>query len=94
MFKTALIKMIIPHTCKLANIVPIPKANKDTDKGTSYRPISLLSVIAKTLDKSLLPLQNRVGVQVERELDVVGVVKKMSESGARTTADCCPSDAA
>ena len=55
MFKTALNKNIIPHTWKLANIVPIPKPNKDTDKGTSHRPISLLSVIAKTLEKSLLP---------------------------------------
>ena len=55
MFKTALNKNIIPHTWKLANIVPIPKPNKDTDKGTSYRPISLLSVIAKTLEKSILP---------------------------------------
>ena len=33
------------------NIIP----NKDIDKDTSYRPISLLSVIAKTLEKSLLP---------------------------------------
>ena len=55
MFKTALNKNMIPHTWKLANIVPIPKPNKDTDKGISYRPISLLSVIAKTLEKSLLP---------------------------------------
>ena len=55
MFITALNKNIIPHTWKLANIVPIPKPNKDTNKGTSYRPISLLSVIAKTLEKSLLP---------------------------------------
>ena len=39
----------------MANRVPIPKPNKDTDKGTSYRPIFLLSVIAKTLVKSLLP---------------------------------------
>ena len=54
MFKTALNKNIIPHTWKLANIVPFPKPNKDTSKGTSYRPISLLSVIAKTLEKSLL----------------------------------------
>ena len=46
MFKTALNKNIIPHTWKLANIVPIPKPNKDN--GTSYRPISLLSVIADT----------------------------------------------
>ena len=55
MFKTALNKDIVPHTWKLANIVPIPKPNNDTDNGTSYRPISLLSVIAKTLEKSLLP---------------------------------------
>ena len=46
---------IIPHTWKLANIFPIPKPNKDTDKGTSYRPISLLSVNCKYLEKSLLP---------------------------------------
>ena len=38
----------------MANIVPIPKPNKYTQKGTTYRPISL-SVIAKTLEKSLLP---------------------------------------
>ena len=55
MFKTALNKNIIPHTWKLANIVPIPKPNKDTNKGTSYRPISLTSIIAKTLEKRLLP---------------------------------------
>ena len=54
-FKTALNKNIIPHTRKLAYIVPITKPNKDTDKGTSYRPISLISLIAKTLEKSLLP---------------------------------------
>ena len=54
-FETALHKNIIPHTWKLANIVPILKPNKDTDKGTSYRPVSLLSVFAKTLEKSLLP---------------------------------------
>ena len=38
---------IIPHTWKLANIIPIPKPNKDMNIGTSYRPSSLLSVIAK-----------------------------------------------
>ena len=39
---------------KLANIIPIPKPNKDTNMGTFYRPISLLSVVAKTLEKCLL----------------------------------------
>ena len=55
MLKTALNTNIIPHIWKLANIGPIPKPNKDIDKSTSYRPISLLSVIAKTLEKSLVP---------------------------------------
>ena len=44
----------IPHMWKMAIIVPIPKPNKDTNMGTSYRPISLLSVVAKTLEKCLL----------------------------------------
>ena len=55
MLKTALNTNIISHIWKLANIVPIPNPNKGIDKGTSYRPISLPSVIAKTLEKSLLP---------------------------------------
>ena len=45
MLKTSLHTNIIPHIWKLANIVPIPKPNKDIDQETSYRPISLLSVI-------------------------------------------------
>ena len=36
MLKTALNTNIIPHIWKLANIVPIPKPNKDIDKGISY----------------------------------------------------------
>ena len=53
MLKTALNTKIIPHIWKLANITPIRKP--DIDKSTPYMPISLLSVIAKTLEKSLLP---------------------------------------
>ena len=54
MFKIVRNNNIIPHIWKLANIVPIPKSNKDIDKGTSYRPIYLLSVIANTPENSLL----------------------------------------
>ena len=52
----ALTHNIIPQIWKLAKIIPIPKPNKDPCVGTSYRPISLLSPIAKTLEKALLPL--------------------------------------
>ena len=55
MYNISLNNNIIPHTWKLANIIPIPKPNKDMNIGTSYRPISLLSVIAITLEKTLLP---------------------------------------
>ena len=55
MLKTALNTNIIPHIWKLANIVPIPKPNKDIGKCTSYMTISHLSVIAKTPENSLFP---------------------------------------
>ena len=55
MLTTARNTNTIPYIWKLANIVSITKNNKDIDKCTSYRPISLLSVIAKTLEKSLIP---------------------------------------
>ena len=55
MFKTALNNNIISHTWKLTSIILIPIPNKDTGKDTSYRPISLFSVIAKTLEQRLLP---------------------------------------
>ena len=63
MLKTALKTNMIPHIWKLANIVSIPNPNKDIDKRTSYRPISLLSVIAMTLEKSLLPYITATRVQ-------------------------------
>jgi hypothetical protein len=45
----------IPHIWKLTKIIPILKPDKDPKKGTSYRPISLLSPIAKCLENTILP---------------------------------------
>jgi hypothetical protein len=45
----------IPSIWKLANIIPIIKPDKSHNLGTSYRPISLISPIAKALEKSILP---------------------------------------
>ena len=45
----------IPAIWKSANIIPIPKAGKPADLGTSYRPISLLSPTVKVLERLLLP---------------------------------------
>ena len=46
---------IIPHTWKLANNIPITKPNKDMNMDISYIPISLLSMITKKLENTLLP---------------------------------------
>ena len=54
-FNLALNTNTIPHMWKLANIIPILKPDKDHNTGTSFWPISLLSVISKTLEKALLP---------------------------------------
>ena len=54
-FNLALNTNTIPHMWKLANIIPMLKPDKDHNTGTSFRPISLLSVISKTLEKALLP---------------------------------------
>jgi hypothetical protein len=45
---------IIPSYWKLARLVPIHKPGKDKSQGLSYRPISILSPIAKTLEKIVL----------------------------------------
>ena len=59
MYNTSLNNNIVPHTWKLANIIPIPKPNKDMNIGTSYRPISLISVIVKTLE-DITPIHHQL----------------------------------
>ena len=46
----SLVKGIIPNTMKLAKVIPIYKA-KNKELFTNYRPISLLPVISKILEK-------------------------------------------
>ena len=55
LFNLSLQQNDIPPIWKLAKIIPIPKSNKDPNIGSSYRPISLLSPIAKTMEKVILP---------------------------------------
>lgn len=45
---------IIPQVWKTAKIIPITKPGDDKNLGPSYRPISLLSNIAKTFEKIIL----------------------------------------
>ena len=45
----------IPYLWKIARIIPLLKPGKPADKGSSFRPISLLSPLAKILEACLLP---------------------------------------
>ena len=45
----------IPALWKTGRIIPLLKPGKPTDVGSSYRPISLLSPLAKVLESILLP---------------------------------------
>ena len=58
MLTTALNTNIIPHIWKLANIVPIPKPNKDIDKSLSYMLICLLSNCKDTGEEPSLSPNN------------------------------------
>ena len=55
MYNTVVNTNTIPYLWKRATIIPILKPNKGHNIATNYRPISLLSPIAKTLQKILLP---------------------------------------
>ena len=49
-FNLSLTSGKFPSTWKLSSVVPIPK-NEDTTNPQNYRPISLLSVISKMLER-------------------------------------------
>ena len=52
LFNNSISSCSLPFEWKLADIIPIPKA-RNFDSVTNYRPISLLSVISKILEKHL-----------------------------------------
>ena len=43
----------VPHQWKISSVVPIPKASPNTDNPRNYRPISLLPVISKLLERHI-----------------------------------------
>ena len=81
-YNNSLNKNIIPQIWKTAKIIPIPKPNKDTSLGTSYRPISLLSPIAKLLEKTILP---NITLNIENNPNQHGFKAKHSTSTALHT---------
>ena len=54
LYTNSINKNTIPQSWKTAKIIPLPKPNKDKNIGKSYRPISLLSNIAKTMERIIL----------------------------------------
>ena len=58
LFNLSLSSASIPAIWKSANIIAIPKPSKPVSCSSSYRPISLLSPVAKVLERLLLPTLN------------------------------------
>lgn len=50
LFEISIESGVVPSEWKLANVVPVPKKG-DTQEVTNYRPISLLSVVSKVLER-------------------------------------------
>ena len=70
---------IIPPLWKTGRIVPLLKPNKPADEGKSYRPVSLLSPLAKILEGLLLP---KILQEVELKEHQHGFRKKRSTTTA------------
>ena len=49
---------LLPSIWKTSLVIPIPKPDKDSSQGTSYRPISLLCSVSKVLQAPILPSIN------------------------------------
>ena len=52
----------IPKSWKAGTVIPIHKPQKPKDQASSYRPITLLSCISKTLERII---KNRLELKVE-----------------------------
>ena len=46
----------IPQKCKISSVLPIPKTPTNSTDPYKYRPISLLSVVSKLLEKHIYAL--------------------------------------
>ena len=57
-FNLSLATAKVPSIWKLALVIPILKPGKPANKGSSYRPISLLCPAVKVLERLLLPTLN------------------------------------
>ena len=46
---------VIPALWKVGRVIPLPKPDKDPEQAKSYRPLALLSPVAKLVEKLILP---------------------------------------
>ena len=56
MFNMSIKAARVPTAWKISSVVPIPKTTDQTDNPSQYRPISLLSLVSKLLEKHIYKL--------------------------------------
>src|SRR6218665_3857252 len=66
-YSRVIVERKVPREWRQAKVIAIPKPGKDPQLASSYRPISLLSVCFKTLDRVIL---NRIRPTLEEEIIV------------------------
>ena len=60
-FNAALLLKHVPSYWKVAEVIMIPKPGKPVNEVTSYRPISLLSILSKLFEKLFLKIKTCLG---------------------------------
>lgn len=89
LFNAALRLRYVPKAWKRAKMIVILKPDKPADLVTSYRPISLLSIISKILEKIVLARLQPI-VESKQLLPSIQFGFRLQTRLHRTSTSCCP----
>ena len=53
LFNLSITSRKVPSKWKISSVVPIPKSSANVDNPSNYRPISLLSVVSKIMERHI-----------------------------------------
>uniref|UniRef100_A0A8R1HVI9 Reverse transcriptase domain-containing protein n=1 Tax=Caenorhabditis japonica TaxID=281687 RepID=A0A8R1HVI9_CAEJA len=86
LFNASIDENKVPDSWKKANVFMLPKPGKDPTEIKSFRPVSLLSPVAKVLERIIL---ERIRQEIESPKDQHAFKKNHSTTTAISEATCC-----